>query len=256
MTYQNADELHLAYNPERGYFHFVLYVEPPVGPGSALNGTQVIREGGPNLLASTSPYAQEWMARLRPTTPNALHVSLVADDDVPKLWHPCVYDDTASPAAVAGSGCLCWQTFTDPITQLPVVAHHRRNVGPNPNYENWMYYTYAPLALPAAEHLASLVIDVNTELFWVRTSSGSLHIAPEDRRSGGYSVGYGGTGPDNLALWIEQVVASDGRDITGSLTGDRPGGRVRAWTSSKAAKRTQELSLGQLETLCRTGAVA
>ncbi|MFF4803338.1 hypothetical protein ACFY1U_33845 [Streptomyces sp. NPDC001351] len=40
-------------------------------------------------------------------------------------------DDKDSPAAVGGSGCLCYRTFMDPEFGLPVIAHRYRTVGGN-----------------------------------------------------------------------------------------------------------------------------
>src|SRR4051812_16200022 len=184
MTYQPNRELHLSHSPERGYWHFVLYIEPPGGPGSALNASQSLR-------TSTSRYAAEWLNRLTSCDPDALHVSLVTTANARKLWDPCVYDDPASPSAVAGDGCLCWQTFRDPATWLPVAANHYRTV--SGNHEEWRYYTYAPLALPG-ERLDTLIIDREADMIWVCTDNGTLHMLPE-AQGAGYSVGYRGGGP-------------------------------------------------------------
>lgn len=247
MPYQHDRDLHFTYNPDRGYWHFVLYVEPPVGPGGAINASC-------SFDASTSPYAAEWLDRLIPCKPNALHVALVGENDAPSLWHPCVYDDPESPSAVNRDGCLCWQTFHDPVTWLPVAAHHYRTV--TGNHEHWQHYTYAPLALPDGERLDTLIIDREAHMFWVRTDRGNLHILPEDRR-GGYGAGYSGGGPTELARMIEKIVKTDGYDVAaGTPHRQSPNEKVLSWVTSSAADRTQELTLDQLKLLCRTGVVA
>ena len=246
MTYQHGDDLHLTYSTDRGYWHFVLYIEPPVGLDSAINAAQ-------SLKTSTSPYAEEWLARLIPCDPDALHVSLVSKDDAPKLWHPCVYKDPESPSAIAGDGCVCWQTFRDPVTWLPVAAHHYRTV--SGNHEHWRHHTYAPLSLPDGERLDTLIIDREAGMFWVRTDDGTLHILPE-KQGAGYGSGYSGGGPTELARLIEKVVKSDGYDVAAGTPHESPDKKVLSWVSSNAADRTQELTLDQLKLLCRSGVVA
>jgi len=130
----------------KGYFHFVLYLEPPVGPGSAINATQSFRN-------SSSRYAAEWLGRLDQCEPDALHLALVGRNEGPSLWHPCVYNDPESPSAIAGDGCVCWQTYRDPETWLPVAAHHYRTV--SGNIEHWDYKTYAPLSVPAMKSVTA-----------------------------------------------------------------------------------------------------
>nr|WP_200931261.1 MULTISPECIES: hypothetical protein [unclassified Frankia] len=177
-------------------------------------------------------------------------MSLVNSDEAPTLWHPCVYEDPESPSAVAGDGCVCWQTFRDPITWLPVAAHHFRTV--SGNHEYWQHYTYAPLSIPDGERLGTLVIDRESDMFWVRTYSGALHIIPE-RQGAGYGSGYGGGGPVELARFIERVVKSDGYDVAAGTTYESPDTKVLGWVSSAAADHTQELTLDQLKLLCRSG---
>ncbi|MDM4723364.1 hypothetical protein QTQ03_28580 [Micromonospora sp. WMMA1363] len=246
MTYQHHQDLHLTYSPERGYWHFMLYIEPPGHTGSAINAAQ-------QLDASASRYAAEWRDRLTLCAPDALHVSLVTPDDAPKLWHPCVYDDPDSPSAIAGDGCVCWQTFRDPITWLPVAVHHYRTV--TGKHEHWKYHTYAPLALPDGERLTTLIIDREAHMVWARTDRGTLHILPE-KQAAGYGTGYHGSGPTELARMIEKIVASDGYDAAPGTPNELPADTVLKWTSSQAAAHTQELTLHQLALLCRTGVVA
>ncbi|MEU7883481.1 hypothetical protein [Microbispora bryophytorum] len=245
MPNQHERDLHLTYSPSRGYWHFVLYIEPHVGPGSAINAGEIIED-------SASPYAAEWIRRLTPCDPDALHVALVGKEDAPRLWYPCVYDNPDSPSAVGGDGCVCWQTFHDPVTWLPVAAHHYRTV--SGNIETWRRYTYAPIALPDGERLSELIIDRQAHKFWVRGDSGNLYILPQ-KEGAGYGVGYGGGGPHELARMIEKIVESDGHDVAAGTPSDMPNQKVFSWVSSKAADRTQELTLEQLKTLYRTGSV-
>ncbi|WP_405113469.1 hypothetical protein OG559_06595 [Micromonospora sp. NBC_01405] len=245
MTYEHGRDLHLTYDPGRGYWHFVLYIEPPIGPGSGLNSGKVIE-------TCTSRYAAEWINRLTPCDPDALHVALVGKADAPSLWHACVYDDPDSPSAVARDGCVCWRTFHDPVTWLPVAANHYRTV--SGNHENWRHHTFTPLALPEKERLERLIIDHEAHTIWVRTDQGTLHFLPE-ARGVGYSVGYKGGGPAELARMIEKIVKSDGHEVTAGTSRGAPNEKVLSWVSSKAADRTQELRLDHLKLLCRTGTV-
>jgi len=80
---------------------------------------------------------------------------------------------------------------------------------------------------------------------------GALHFLPEQQGSG-YNVGYGGGGSTELARMIEKIVRSDGHLVPGTPN-EMPDARVLGWVSSKAADRTQELTLDQLKLLCRTG---
>jgi len=245
MAYQHDRDLNLTYSPEKGYWHFVLYMEPDVGPGSALNGSQI-------LEPSSSPYAAEWLSRLVPCDPDALHVALVGSDDAPKLWHPCVYDDSDSPSAVAGDGCICWQTFRDPETLLPVAAHHYRTV--SGNIERWRHFTCAPLSLRDGERLSTIIIDHDSHMFWVRTDGGTLHILPE-RQGAGYGSGYSGGGSLELTLMIEKIANSDGYDVSAGILSGAPNRKVRSWVISPEANRTRELTLDQLKFLCQAGIV-
>lgn len=255
MAYQPPHGLQLVYDPSKGFCHFVLYSEPPgVGPGIALNGGKILtiaKTVDGEAVTTESPYATEWVQRLEPCDPDALHVALVGSRDAASLWNPCVYDDPQSPAAIADDGCVCWQTFHDPVTWMPVAAHHYRTV--SGNHENWQYHTCAPLGFAEGERLASLIID-SAEI-WMRTEDGVLHFLPE-AGGAGYNSGYSGGGPTELARMIEKIVQLDGYDITPGTPRGMPDRKVLAWVSSPAAKRRQELSLEQLKRLCRTGMVA
>ncbi|MFE2431908.1 hypothetical protein ACFXJ5_34940 [Streptomyces sp. NPDC059373] len=116
-------------------------------------------------------------------------------DKIPSLFHACVKDDTYSPSAVGGSGCVCYRTFMDPEFALTVVAHHHRTV--SGNVDRWTYNTYAPLDLRPNDEFARLIID-RAGPFWVRTANGLLSFLPEEQARG-YNIGYGGGGPAELA---------------------------------------------------------
>jgi len=255
MAYQPRHDLEFVYDPNRGACHFVLYSEPPsVGPGIALNGGKILtidKTVDGRAATDGSPYTKEWVQRLEPCDPDALHVALVGSKDAASLWHPCVYDDPQSPVTIADDGCVCWQTFYDPVTWMPVAANHYRTV--SGNHENWRYYTCAPLGLPDGERLASLIIG-GSEV-WMRTEDGTLHFLPQ-AAGAGYSSGYGGGGPTELARMIEKIVRSDGYDFTPGTARGMPDRKILSWVSSKAAKHTQELSLEQLKLLYRTGMIA
>jgi hypothetical protein len=240
MGYQHNRDLHLTYDDNRGYWHFVLYIEPPVAAGAEINA-------GCRFDASSSRYATTWLQRLTDCEPDALHVALIGGREARALWDPCVYDDPESPSAVAGDGCVCWKSSRDPITWLPVVAHHHRTV--SGNIETWTHHTFAPLELPETLQISSLIIDHEADTQWVRLEDGTLQLLPEVGGRG-YSAGYSGSGPSDLGAMIEQIVERDGYGITASGLKDLPDEKVFNWVSSSAAAHTQELSLEQLKTLC------
>ncbi|MFE7854379.1 hypothetical protein [Streptomyces sp. NPDC057403] len=227
------------YDPTAGYIHFVLYSEPKYGiVGAAWNGTVSIEQ--------ESPYVQEWLGRLQPSVPNTLHTTLVESDKIADLFHACVDDDKDSPAAVSGSGCLCYRSFTDPKFGLPVVAHHYRTVGGN--IDQWTYKAYAPLDLRPGDEFHRLIIDRTSGMFWIRTRDGLLSILPEEHGRA-YGSGYGGGGPSELARYITALLDSGGEQT--AAAGDRrhntqPDPKVFDWVSSEAATRTQELSYDDL----------
>ncbi|WP_031072042.1 hypothetical protein [Streptomyces sp. NRRL WC-3742] len=242
MSYKQPD-LQVTYEPSKGWAHFVLYTEPQHGLTSAgLNGTVSIER--------QTRYVKEWLGRLQRCDPNPLHTTLVGNSDIPALFHPCVYDDKDSPSAVGGDGCVCYQTSYDPEFGLPVVAHHYRTV--TGNIEKWTYSTYAPVDLRPNDTFASLIIDQGA-YFWVRTASGLLSLLPESRKAGGYSIGYGGGGPTNLAWYIQQLIESNGGNTAaGALRGTgMPDARLREWVSSEESMQTRELTLDDLRRIQR-----
>jgi hypothetical protein len=99
------------------------------------------------------------------------------------------------------------------------------------------------------------MIDREANTFWVRTESGDLMLLPE-LQGRGYNVGYGGGGPGELARMIVKIVESAGEDVSPGTDRRASNRKVDSWVSSAAADRTQELTLEQLELLCRTGMVA
>lgn len=242
MTYQLGRDLNLTYDPQRGWFNFVLYSEGPQSWHSALNATQRLRK--------SSRYAQEWIDRLQATDPSPTHMALVKNDEAPLLWNPCVFDDPESPSAVAGDRCGCLTTLYDPLTWMPVVKEHERTVGGDS--ERWKYWTFSPLSLPEGQVLERLIIDQEAGVMWLRNDRGELHFLPE-KVAEGYEVGYGGSGPGKLAAMIEKIVDSDGHDVTPDTNQVTAHPHLKDWTSSPESKQTRELSLAQLEALRATG---
>lgn len=243
MSYQHRD-LTVTYEPANGWSHFVLYTEPASGiVGAALNAE--IR------VESYTRYVGEWAGRLQRCAPNPLHTALVENRRIPDLFHPCAEDDKNSPVAFNdGAGCFCYRTLLDPEFGLPVVAEHHRT--DDRSAQDWTYQTWAPLELRPQDTFASLIVD-RGQYFWIRTTEGLLSFLPQGS-SRSYSVGYSGGGPAELALYIDRLIDSDGRD-----TAVRPAPRdydthpdVDAWTSSEAAARTRELTLDDLRALRRT----
>jgi hypothetical protein len=251
MAYEPSRGMHLKYNQRRGYWNFVLYLEPGVVT-AAFNGAQIIEEPV-TPREPVSPYAVEWLRNLVRCEPDALHVAVVGSKDAARLWHSCYVDDSESPAVIAGDGCLCWQAFRDPATQMPVAAEHFRTV--TGNIEHWRYYTFAPLELPDGEKLERIIIDREAGVFWIRAVSSALYLFPEERGSG-YEIGYGGGGPAELARFIVKIVQSDGYDLSAGTTHEEHyNAFVDDWAGDGASNYTQELTLEQLRILCRKGVV-
>jgi hypothetical protein len=239
VTYTHPD-LNLT-NPSAGYTHFILYTELDKNAVTALNATVSFEE--------QTPLVREWFGRLQRSEPNALHAMLVGHRDIPKLFYPCVYEDKDSPAAVAGDGCTCYQTYYDPEFRLPVVADHYRTV--TGNIETWTYRTIAPLDLRPGDHFGLLIIDrrgAGNADFWIRTTGGVLALIPE-QEGRGYAIGYGGGGPLELARYIQQLIASDGRD-TAAIGGDADvDDRVSSWACSETNTQSHELTLADLRSI-------
>lgn len=237
MTYTHP-ELNLT-DPTKGFAHFVLYTEPEISAaGAAFNATVSMER--PTL------YVQEWMERLRRCEPNALHTTLVESREIPRLFHPCVDEDKASPSAVGGEGCTCYRTWVDPVFGLPVVGQHFRTVGGNA--DRWTYTTYAPLALRPDDAVESVVIDRGA-LFWARTRDGVLAVLPM-LESNGYGAGpkSGGGGSGAFADYLQQLLNTDGSDHAARIhSRGYASGLLRNWVRSPATRSGQAISLRALE---------
>jgi hypothetical protein len=250
VAYKSSREVHLKHDRRRGYWNFILYLKNGVVT-AGFNGSQMI-EKPVSPHERMSSYATEWLNSLVRCEPDALHVAITGPKNAARLWHPCYFDDPESPAALE-DGCLCWQSLRDPATQMPVAAEHFRTV--TGNIEHWHYYTFAPLELPDDERLASVIVDREARVFWIRTTSGALYLFPEERGRG-YEIGYGGGGPGELARFITKIVRSDGYDLSAGTTNEEHYNElVDDWACSSASNYTQELTLEQLRSLCQTGLV-
>lgn len=237
MTYTHND-LNLT-DPGRGYTHFILYTELDKGAVHPLNAS--INVDKQNSLVS------EWFDRLERSEPNALHATLVSQKDIPNLFHPCVYDDKDSPAAVGGDGCTCFQTYYEPEFRLPVVLDHYRTV--SGNIETWTCRTYAPLDLRPSDRFGSLIIDYRNSGdadFWIRTTDGILSFVPE-QVAHGYGIGYGGGGPGSLAQYIQQLITSDGKDTAAINRSVEVDDQISSWAYSESNARSHELTLADLK---------
>ncbi|MFJ6686713.1 hypothetical protein [Streptomyces werraensis] len=239
MTY-DARNLNLT-DPTTGYLHFIVYTEPRLSIASnSLNADVSIER--------QTPLVQEWLARLVRCKPNALHCTLIEQQKIPTLFHPCVEEDKASPSAIAGSGCVCRQTFYDPEFGLPVVGQHFKHVGEG-GTDRWTYQTYAPLALRPGDTFSRFI--VSGGLFWVRTEKGILSILPH-QNAHGYNVGYSGGGPHALAAYLTQVAATNGKNTAAGTPYEKAHRAILAWTQSSAADRgTNELTLNDLKAMQR-----
>jgi hypothetical protein len=136
----------------------------PFGGAFSLVRTTVTRQGA------------EWINRLRPVPPTAVHRVLAYDE-----------------AKLVG-------TFVDPVTGSPVVAFKgwfmfrgRREIS---------YLGHAPKRLPAGSVLKEVVLD---DPIWVRTRDGVLHPMPS-MEAPGLSWGYSGSGPSTLAQCVGRLL--------------------------------------------------
>lgn len=246
MSDDLRDRLKLHYTPSSGFVHLTMYLEPGIVT-SGLCATQRIEE------ENYSPYFDEWKARLEPAEPNAIHVSFLRSSEAPRLWEECGLVDPSSPSAVAPDGCVCIRPLVDPLTLMPVVAEHYRTV--TGRIDTWTHVTYSPVELPPEERLSILVIDRESGAFWVRTERGDLHFLPE-KVGRGYNVGYHGGGPGELSRMIVKMVNSDGYQIAAGTSSDDRNELVDDWACSKEADATMELTLDDLQSLCRSGTLS
>jgi hypothetical protein len=240
LPYQ-PPELNLT-DPTKNFLHFVIYTEPSLSIASnSLNADISIEP-----VQTQSRYFQEWLSRLVRCEPNALHCTLVEQQKIPALFHPCVEDDKASPSAVGGSGCVCRRTFYDPEFGLPVVGEHFKHVGTG-GLDQWTYQTYAPLDLRPHDTFSSFITERG--LFWARTEKGALSILPQ-QNSRGYNIGYSGGGPHALAGYLTQLADSDGQNTAAGAEYNQAHPAILAWTQSEAADRgVNELTLRDLKAM-------
>ncbi|MFE6194827.1 hypothetical protein [Streptomyces sp. NPDC057838] len=118
----------------------------------------------------------EWINRLRPVRPTAIH----------RLW------------AEEGDGTV--GTFVDPVTGSPVVAFKGRFMFRDGREIS--YLGRAPKRLPTGSVLKELVLD---DPIWVRTADGVLYPAPS-MEAPGLSWGYSGSGPMTLARCVGRLL--------------------------------------------------
>ncbi|WP_331729606.1 hypothetical protein [Streptomyces platensis] len=243
MTGYTHSELNLT-DPTKGYTQFVLYTEPRLGVACAsLNATVTIRR--------QTPYGQEWRDRLQRCVPSAMHATLVDSMMIPKLFEPCVDEDTDNSSAVRRSSCACYRTWYDPEFGLPVVGEHYRTV--SGDIDDWTYTTYTPLDLRPDDVFASLIIDGENGLFWARTADGTLSFLPQEQGRG-YGFGRTGGGPTDLADYLTKLLASDGKDTAAGgppysiRTVDQ---QILAWVESKPDARHLELTFEELRAIQR-----
>ncbi|MFI5774707.1 hypothetical protein ACIA74_40870 [Streptomyces sp. NPDC051658] len=242
MSYE-ARDLNLT-DPTKGYLNFVLYTEARLGVASSSLNAEVSIEAN----QTQTPHFQEWLSRLVPCEPNAMHCTLVAPMDIPTLFSPCATEDKGNPSAVE-SGCVCRKTFYDPEFGLPVVGKHFKHAGTG-GTNQWSYQTYAPLELRPDDTFSRF--HTGRGLFWARTDKGDLSILLQ-RNALGYAIGYNGGGPHALAAYLTQVVTTDGQHTTAGAPYEDAHPAIVAWTQSKAADRgTNELSLSDLKAMVQS----
>ncbi|MES9558732.1 MULTISPECIES: hypothetical protein [unclassified Streptomyces] len=242
MSYE-ARDLNLT-DPTRGYLNFVLYTEARLGVASSSLNAEVSIEAN----QTQTPHFQEWLSRLVPCEPNAMHCTLVAPMDIPTLFSPCATEDKDNPSA-GESGCVCRKTFYDPEFGLPVVGKHFKHRGEG-GTDQWSYTTYAPLELRPDDVFSRF--HTGRGLFWARTDKGVLSLLPQ-KNGLGYEIGYNGGGPHALAAYLTQVATTDGQHTTAGAQYEDAHPAIVAWTQSKAADRgTNELSLSDLKAMMQS----
>lgn len=126
--------------------------------------------------SNVSRTGAEWINRLRPVRPTAIH----------RLW--------------TGEGDKTVGTFVDPVTGSPVVAFKGRFMFRDSREIS--YLGRAPKRLPAGSVLNEVVLD---EPIWVRTTDGVLYPAPS-MEAPGLSWGYSGSGPMTLAQCVGRLL--------------------------------------------------
>ncbi|MFG2395172.1 hypothetical protein ACGFYF_40880 [Streptomyces lavendulae] len=239
MSYE-AHDLNLN-DPTQGYLNFVLYTEVRFGVASSALNAEVFFEAN----QTQTHHFQEWLSRLVPCEPNAMHCTLVPTVDIPTLFRPSVIEDRNSPTAPE-SRCTCRRAFYDPEFGLPVVGEHFRHVDTS-GTDKWSYQTYAPLELRPDDTFSRFHTD--RRLFWARTEKGNLSILPQ-RHPLTYNIGYNGGGPRALAAYLTQLATTNGQNTTAGAPFEIAHPAIVAWTQSKATERgTNELSLSDLQAM-------
>ncbi|MCP9213267.1 hypothetical protein [Streptomyces cucumeris] len=240
MTFKPVD-LNLT-DPTKGYLNFVLYTETRLGVATTSLNAEVSIEA----TQTHTPHFQEWLSRLERCEPNAMHCMFAEPSTIPTLFHPCVTEDTNSPSAISGSGCVCRRAFYDPEFGLPVVGEHFKHVGEG-GTDQWSYKTYAPLALRPDDTFSRFI--TGRGLFWARTEKGLLSILPQ-RNALGYNIGYNGGGPHALAAYLTQVADTEGQNTAAGAPYEQAHPAILTWTQSSAADRgTSELTLHDLKAM-------
>ncbi|WP_210582076.1 hypothetical protein [Streptomyces sp. GESEQ-4] len=125
---------------------------------------------------TTTPAASEWIQRLEPTEPTAIH----------RVWERKAEEVTG--------------TFTDPVTRSPVVTKQGYYMF-RPDDEV-SYHSYAPRQLPVGSRVSEVILDSPV---WIRTQRGTLYPAPA-AEGRGLTWGYQGTGPGTLATLIGRLL--------------------------------------------------
>ncbi|GAA2455777.1 hypothetical protein GCM10010191_88790 [Actinomadura vinacea] len=103
-----------------------------------------------------------------------------------------------------------WTTagyWTDPATDLPVIT--------TPEGEAW---AATPQRLPAQSPLHTVIL--RDQQVWIRTSDGTLYLAPED--GDGLTWGYRGNGPTTLAMLLNRLLEDINAPAVRSLREEQP----------------------------------
>ncbi|WP_248965958.1 hypothetical protein [Sphaerisporangium perillae] len=138
----------------------------PVTLALQWDGGRYFPFGSPNHLdPEQSDEAAEFIARLEPAEPTA--------------------------AARAFDTWTIGEYWTDPATDLPAIT--------TPEGTAW---AAVPQRLPALTPLSQVIL--RDRQVWIRTSDGTLYLAPED--GSGLTWGYRGTGPTRLAILLGRLL--------------------------------------------------
>ncbi|MEE1751918.1 hypothetical protein [Streptomyces sp. SP18CS02] len=148
---------------------------------SGWSGAESLPYGGTFDVVRTdvTRAAAEWINRLRPVPPTALH----------RVWEEA-YDTVG--------------TFVDPATGSPVVAVKGKFL--HRDTREITYIGRAPKRLPAGSVLKEVILD---DPIWVRTGDGVLYPAPA-MDAPGLSWGYHGSGPLTLAQCVGRLLDDGG----------------------------------------------